>query len=222
MSMKILYNSPKGYRPKAGQLYFMHTSLGYIPVGVTSTQAFWGDAVMLHIYRALVQDISDKSFHNLIESNILLAPPVMIAKRDFKKGGSFTRIDDKNAPTPIPFNHYYKYKQAFTWTPEERAFAPIYPPLPKDRLGTFVPKDQRMIYRTVHDSNPPQTKLVHEVPPETWFMADMVPLDTHLEFALEDSLAFYDLINIPRPKHPNLNETDVTSGESCEVESYSK
>lgn len=40
MSLRLEFDSPKGYRPKVGQIYLMNTTAGYIPVGVTSTKAF--------------------------------------------------------------------------------------------------------------------------------------------------------------------------------------
>lgn len=67
MALKLVLDAPKGSRPKAGQLYLMKTTLGYIPVGVTSTEAFFGAAAMIHPYRALISDPSDTSWFLLVE-----------------------------------------------------------------------------------------------------------------------------------------------------------
>ena len=87
--LKFSLDSPKGSRPKAGQLYLMKTTLGYIPVGVASTEAFFGAAAMLHPYRALISDPSDTTWFPLVEKNELLIPPIQIVKSDFRKGGPF-------------------------------------------------------------------------------------------------------------------------------------
>lgn len=85
--LKLKCNNPRSSQPKVGQLYWLKTTKGYIPTGVTSTKAFWGSAVMIHPYRALLSDPSDTTYYPLVESNTLLMPPLMLTKSDFKKGG---------------------------------------------------------------------------------------------------------------------------------------
>lgn len=69
----------------------MKTTFGYIPVGVVSTEAFFGAAAMIHPYRAIVSDIKDTTWYPLIKKNELLIPPLEIVKSDFRKGGDFTQ-----------------------------------------------------------------------------------------------------------------------------------
>ena len=206
MALKLVFDAPKGSRPKAGQLYLMKTTLGYIPVGATSTEAFFGAAVMIHPYRAIVSDPKDTTWYPLVENNELLIPPLRIRKQDFKKGGCFTPIRDKAAPVPIPFDRYFYYQMSMPWSPAEQAFVPAAETLPKDRLGTFVPKDERIIKFTIHDTNPPQGGIVDEAPEGTYFMPAGLLMDLHIEFALEDALAYYGLIDSPRPAHPAFTE----------------
>lgn len=211
--LKILFNSPQRFRPKAGQLYLLHTTCGLIPVGVTSTNAFWGEAVMIHPYRALLHDKADTSYYPLVNTNTLLIPPTMIAKRDFRKQVCFSRVTDKQAPIPVPFEKYYNYRGSFAWNPEELAFVPLADVLPRDRLGSFLPLNERVIEYTVHNSNPPTGGEATSVEPNTYFMVDMVPHDVHLEFALEDALAYYELIDTPRPAHPDFPPEDEPTAE---------
>lgn len=209
MSLRLVFDSPKGYRPKAGQLYLMKTTAGFIPVGITSTEAFFGNCVMIHPYRALVRDTNDASYYPLVEKNELLIPPVMIAKRDFKKGGDFTKVTDKNAPSPVPFEKYYYYLHANVWNPEELAFVLAYPPYPDDRLPKFQPMNERTIHYTIHDSNPPQGGTVDQAPEGTYFIVGQgVMMDLHLEFELEDALSYYGLIDTPRPPHADLSDDE--------------
>lgn len=105
--LKLKCNNPRSSQPKVGQLYWLKTTKGYIPTGVTSTKAFWGSAVMIHPYRALLSDPSDTTYYPLVESNTLLMPPLMLTKSDFKKGGFLSRISDKKAPKPTPFEKYF-------------------------------------------------------------------------------------------------------------------
>ena len=184
MALKLVFDAPKGSRPKAGQLYLMKTTLGYIPVGATSTEAFFGAAVMIHPYRAIVSDPKDTTWYPLVENNELLIPPLRIRKQDFKKRGCFTPIRDKAAPVPIPFDRYFYYQMSMPWSPAEQAFVPAAETLPKDRLGTFVPKDERIIKFTIHDTNPPQGGIVDEAPEGTYFMPAGLLMDLHIEFAL--------------------------------------
>ena len=139
MSLRLEPGSPKGYRPKTGQIFLMRTTAGLIPVGVTSTEAFFGACVMIHPYRALVHDITDTSYYSLIEKNELLISPVMVPKPDFSKGGYFTKNSDKNAPAPIPFDKYYFYVDATSWNPHELGFSPTTGAFPYDRLPDFDP-----------------------------------------------------------------------------------
>lgn len=206
MALKLVFDAPKGSRPKAGRLYLMKTTLGYIPVGATSTEAFFGAAVMIHPYRALVSDPKDTTWYPLVENNELLIPPLEIRKQDFKKGGCFTPIRDKAAPASIPFDRYFYYQSSYPWDPEEQAFVPPAESLPKDKLGTFVPKQERTIEYILHDTNPSQGGTVDEAPEGTYFMPAGLMPDLHIEFALEDALAYYGLIDTPRPAHPDFTE----------------
>ncbi|MDO4762545.1 MAG: hypothetical protein Q4A31_11545 [Corynebacterium sp.] len=202
--LRLILDNVKGSRSKKGQLCLLHTTAGYIPGGIVSTEAFFGAAVYVHLYRALIDDPSDTSFYPLVERNELLIPPVMIAKRDFARGQYCTIIKDKNAPVPVPFEYYYSYHGASTWNPIERSFATTATTIPHDRLADFIPKPQRRILREVFDTNPPQTEFVETVPEGTYFSPDSIPMDCHLLFALEDSLGLYGLIDTPRPQYPNL------------------
>lgn len=207
MALKLVFDAPKGSRPKAGQLYLMKTTLGYIPVGVTSTEAFFGAAVMIHPYRAIVSDPKDTTWYPLIEKNELLIPPLQIVKRDFKKGGDFHQVKDKNAPKPVPFEKYFEYGGAIIWNPSELAFAPTSESIPANRLASFIPEQDRRIEYTLHDTNPPQGGIVDEAPEGTYFMPAGLLMDLHIEFALEDALAYYGLIDTPRPAHPDFTES---------------
>ena len=199
--LKFSLDSPKGSRPKAGQLYLMKTTLGYIPAGVTSTEAFFGAAAMVHPYRALISDPSDTSWFPLVEKNELLIPPIQIAKSDFRKGGPFQRIPAKSHPKTIPFDRYFDYSNAIFWSPEEQAFVPI------TKENEWVPKERRIINYTIHDTNPPQGGTTDEVPEGTYFMTDFLGNYREIEYALEDALAYYGLIDTPRPARPDLTES---------------
>ena len=216
MSLRLEFESPKGYRPKTGQIFLMKTSVGYIPVGVTSTEAFFGGCVMLHPYRALVQDVTDTSYYSLVEKNELLIPPVMLLKADFRKGGWFTKNPDKNAPTPIPFDKYYYYSNANAWNPHELGFAPIAGiRAPSGRLPDFIPINERRIDCFLHDSNPPEYETVDMAPEGTYFMYTFGIVGTRqLEFAIEDTLAYYGLINTPRPPLADYSDVETTSAQA--------
>lgn len=41
----------------------------------------------------------------------------------------------------------------------------------------------------------------------------------HIEFALEDALAYYGLIDSPRPEHPDFGEVDEDKNAACASES---
>ena len=209
MSLRLEFDSPIGFRPKAGQIFLLRTTAGYIPVGVTSTEAFFGACVMIHPYRALVQDVTDTSYYPLVERNELLIPPVMFPKRDFGKGGCFIKNPDKNTPTPVPFRKYYYYVDASTWNPNELSFAPARAPFPHDRLPDFKPINERGIRCFLHDSNPPVVEKVDQAPEGTYFIEGEGIIHTiHLEFAIEDALAYYGLIDTPRPPHADFSEYD--------------
>ena len=179
----------------------MKTTLGYIPAGVTSTEAFFGAAAMVHPYRALISDPSDTSWFPLVEKNELLIPPIQIAKSDFRKGGPFQRIPAKSHPKTIPFDRYFDYSNAIFWSPEEQAFVPI------TKENEWVPKERRIINYTIHDTNPPQGGTTDEVPEGTYFMTDFLGNYREIEYALEDALAYYGLIDTPRPARPDLTES---------------
>ena len=199
--LKFSLDSPKGSRPKAGQLYLMKTTLGYIPAGVTSTEAFFGAAAMVHPYRALISDPSDTSWFPLVEKNELLIPPIQIAKSDFRKGGPFQRIPAKSHPKTIPFDRYFDYSNAIFWSPEEQAFVPI------TKENEWVPKERRIINYTIHDTNPPQGGTIDEAPEGTYFVTNVLGGYREIEYALEDALAYYGLIDTPRPARPDLTES---------------
>ena len=212
MSLRLEPGSPKRYRPKAGQIFLMKTSAGYVPVGVTSTEAFFGACVMIHPYRALVHDITDTSYYSLIEKNELLIPPVMVPKPDFSKGGYFTKNSDKNAPAPIPFDKYYFYVGATSWNPHELGFSPTTGAFPYDRLPDFDPIDERRIECFLHDSNPPVVEKVDQAPEGTYFMYTYgIPETIQLDFAIEDTLAYYGLIDTPRPPHADFSDIETAS-----------
>lgn len=198
--LKFSLDSPKGSRPKAGQLYLMKTTLGYIPVGVTSTEAFFGAAAMIHPYRALISDPSDTSWFPLVEKNELLIPPIQIAKSDFRKGGPFQRIPAKSHPKTIPFDNYFFYTHAILWSPEEQAFVPT------TKENEWVPKERRIINYTIHDTNPPQGGTIDEAPEGTYFVTNVLGGYREIEYALEDALAYYGLIDTPRPAHPDFTD----------------
>lgn len=199
--LKFSLDSPKGSRPKAGQLYLMKTTLGYIPVGVASTEAFFGAAAMLHPYRALISDPSDTTWFPLVEKNELLIPPIQIVKSDFRKGGPFQRIPAKSHPNTIPFDNYFDYTLASLWSPEEQAFVPT------TKEDEWVPKERRIINYTIHDTNPPQGGTTDEAPEGTYFMTDVLGGHREIEYALEDALAYYGLIDTPRPTRPDFIES---------------
>ncbi|MCT1428840.1 immunity 51 family protein [Corynebacterium sp. p3-SID1241] len=219
MALKLVFDSPKGSRPKAGQLYLMKTTLGYIPVGVVSTEAFFGAAAMIHPYRAIVSDIKDTTWYPLIEKNELLIPPLQIIKSDFRKGGDFYSVKDKNAPHPVPFDRYFNYRSSFPWSPEEQAFVPTSEALPTDKLGTFIPKHERHIEYTLHDTNPPQGGIVDEAPEGAFFMPAGLHIDLHIEFALEDALCHHGLIDTPRPAHPDFSDDQEQGQDTMTAES---
>ena len=198
--LKFSLDSPKGSRPKAGQLYLMKTTLGYIPAGVTSTEAFFGAAAMVHPYRALISDPSDTTWFPLVEKNELLIPPLRIPKPDFRKGGPFYRVTAKTHPDPVPFDRYFHYLDAIFWSPGEQAFVPV------TRENEWVPKERRILEYIIHDSNPTQGGRVDEAPDGTYFMTVVVGGYREIEYALEDALAYYGLIDTPRPAHPDFTD----------------
>ena len=79
---------------------------------------------MFHPYRAIVSDIKATTWYPLIKKNELLIPPLEIVKSDFRKGGDFYPVKDKNAPHPVPFDRYFYYQLSVPWSPEEQAFVP--------------------------------------------------------------------------------------------------
>lgn len=200
MALKLALDAPKGSRPKPGQLYLMKTTLGYIPVGVTSTEAFFGAAAMLHPYRALISDPSDTTWFPLVEKNELLIPPLRIPKPDFRKGGPFHKFKAKTHPDPVPFDRYFHYLDAIFWSPEEQAFVPV------TKENEWTPKERRILEYIIHDSNPTQGGRVDEAPDGTYFMTPVLGGHREIEYALEDALAYYGLIDTPRPIHPSLRE----------------
>lgn len=206
--LKLVFGAPKGTRPKAGQLYLMKTTMGFIPVGIASTNSFFGGAVTIHPYRALVTDPTDTSWYPLVEKNELLIPPLMIQKRDFRKGGDFYRIEDKNAPTTVPFDKYYYYSIAMAWNSDELAFAPTSAPMPHDRPASFIPAEGRQIAYRLHDTNPPKGGKVEQAPEGTYFMPSGLIIDMDVEFAFEDALSYYGLIDTPRPTHADFGDDE--------------
>ena len=215
MFLRFKPGSPKGYRPKAGQIFLMRTTVGLIPVGVTSTEAFFGACVMIHPYRTVVHDAADTSYYPLIERNELLIPPVMVPKPDFSKGGYFIKNPNKNTPTPVPFDKYYYFVSGMVWNPHELSFAPARAPLPHDRLPDFKPINERKIRYFPHDSNPPAVVETDHAPEGTCFIVGQSIIHTNqLEFAIEDTLAYYGLINTPRPPHADFSDVETTTSQA--------
>lgn len=140
------------------------------------------------------------------KKNELLIPPIQIVKSDFRKGGPFQRIPEKSHPNTIPFDNYFHYTLATFWSPEEQAFVPV------TRENEWVPKERRIINYTIHDTNPPQGGTTDKAPEGTYFMTTVLGGYREIEYALEDALAYYRLIDTPRPAHPDLtdNQEDDT------------
>lgn len=205
------YNATKGSHPKNGDIYLMHTTQGFIPVGVVSTEAFFGAAVMLHPYRALVHEVKDTSYYSLVENNELLMPPFLWPKTDFKKGGCFTKVSGKDKPLPKPFDYYYAYDKAQVWNPEERCFAPAIPPYPKNKLPDFYPLEKRKLLKIAHGANPPRLFPVEKAPNNALFISHSLHGAVHFEFALEDSLFREGLLTGQRPLHPRYEDAEEPS-----------
>lgn len=74
--------------------------------------------------------------------------------------------------------------------------------------------DERKINYWVLDSNPPEVGSCSEAPEGTYFiLGEGIVHTVQLEFAIEDTLAYYGLIDTPRPAHADFS-IDVEPAQS--------
>lgn len=109
-------------------------------------------------------------------------------------------IDHADAPRPVPLPAYYINGGAQEWDPETRQFSRAYPG--RTRLdGTVRIKPATRDDITVTDQNNEHSRPLrdsedfHDKP----ISSGMIVFPHILEFALEDSLSYFGLIDTPRP-----------------------
>lgn len=210
----------------------MHTTAGFIPGGIVSTEARSTTAAKVHLYRALLQSPTDCSFFELVERNELLLPPVNISRADFKRGGYMRTFkapaNRRNlVPTAVPFDRYFYQKLAYAWNPKARAFG-----VPKGYSLTQAPSlpfemaDPDARYLRVTDADE-SFKAIYDEPIDLTTIcigAETVIEDPFLEFAIEDSLGYYGLISTPRPTEADASRDpqQIVTSRSGAVESNAK
>ncbi|WP_210386184.1 hypothetical protein, partial [Corynebacterium sp. HMSC29G08] len=141
----------------------------------------------------------------LVERNELLLPPIEVLKMDFEQGGAFRLLEDVGAPRPVPLEAYYVNSLSQYWDPEHRRFAECCPGVtrldgtvkisPTSREDIAVTDANDSFYRKLNEGEEFQDKPISSG-------LDIFPYV--LEFALEDSLSYFNLIDTPRPEKARL------------------
>lgn len=206
-TLRLIFDNPKGARPKAGQLFMLHTSEGFIPGGIVSLGAHFGTCAQAHLYRALLEDPDDTSFYPLVEHNDLLLPPLPLYRNEFKAGGYVRALKRKDAPTAVPLEDYYYLIMASVWDRDRRAFT----------RDDYTETDTELLFGC---EQPYPDDVVHVGDAAGEYRGDPAPgeqrtnpwvspleplFDNHVEYALEESLSYYGLINTPRPTQPVMD-----------------
>lgn len=183
--------------PQAGHLYLLHTSAGYIPCGVVATGTGYGSGVKLHFYRRLLDDPSDTTFYELIARNELLLPPLSVMDSRFTRNSFFSLLSSPTAPAPVSLDHYYVAEMADCWDPRMRGFT---------RQGFLDNPEINPTTTTpgaVQVTNADETEWRPAKPEDdlsdAWISPAMEITPATLAFAVEESLAYYGLIDTPRP-----------------------
>ena len=199
--LALVEDNERDWDPVTGKLCLIHTTLGFIPAGIVSDSVSDGDGVKLHVYRCLLDSETDTSFYDLVERNELLLPPIEVLKMDFEQGGAFRLLEDVGAPRPVPLEAYYVNSLSQHWDPEHRRFAKCCSGVtrldgtvkirPTSREDIAVTDANTSFYRKLNEGEDFQDKLISS----GFTVAPGV-----LEFALEDSLSYFSLIDTPRPE----------------------
>ena len=199
--LALVEDNERDWDPVTGKLCLIHTTLGFIPAGIVSDSACDDDGVKVHIYRCLLNLETDTSFYDLVGRNELLLPPVTLSKSDFRSRGSVRVIQDADAPQAVPLEAYYVNSLSQHWDPDHRWFAKCCPGVtrldgtvkisPTSREDIAVTDANNSFYRKLNEGEEFQNKLIS---------SGLTVAPRVLEFALEDSLSFYNLIDTPRPE----------------------
>ena len=199
--LALVEDNERDWDPVTGKLCLIHTTLGFIPAGIVSDSVSDGFGVKLHVYRCLLDSETDTSFYDLVERNELLLPPVTLSKSECRSRGSVRVIQDADAPQAVPLEAYYVNSLSQHWDPEHRWFAKCCPGVtrldgtvkisPTSREDIAVTDANNSFYRKLNEGEEFQDKLIS---------SGMTVFPRVLEFALEDSLSFYNLIDTPRPE----------------------
>ena len=199
--LALVEDNERDWDPVTGKLCLIHTTLGFIPAGIVSDSVSDGDGVKLHVYRCLLGSETDTSFYDLVVGNELLLPPIEVLKMDFEQDGAFRLLEDVDAPQPVPLEAYYVNSLSQHWDPEHRRFAKCCSGVtrldgtvkirPTSREDIAVTDANTSFYRKLNEGEDFQDKLISS----GFTVAPGV-----LEFALEDSLSYFSLIDTPRPE----------------------
>ena len=203
--LELVKDNEQGWSPVVGQLCLIHTSLGFVPAGVVADSVDGGVGFKVHVYRCLLDSATDTSFYALVGRNELLLPPVTLSKSECRSRGSVRLIQDADAPRPVPLEAYYVNRLAQDWDPEHRWFAQCCSGVtrldgtvkisPTSREEIAVTDANDSFYRKLNEGEEFQDELIS---------SGMTVFPRVLEFALEDSLSFYNLIDTPRPDKARL------------------
>lgn len=206
-TLRLIFDNPKGARPKVGQLFVLHTSEGFIPGGIVSLGAHFGTCAQAHLYRALLEDPNDTSFYPLVEHHDLLLPPLPLYRDEFKAGGYVRALKRKDAPTATALENYYTFIQATVWDRDRRAFSR--PDFTVTETETFFackdPFPEHLVGVTDATGYPLRELSPGDKRTSPWISPSSPIFDHQLEYALEESLSYYGLINTPRPTQPVMD-----------------
>lgn len=199
-TLRLIKDNEREWMPVTGELCMIHTSAGFIPAGIVADSVNNGYGVKVHIYRCLLDSPNDTSFYDLVSCNELLLPPAIVPTSEFESGGSMRMTDHADAPRPVPLPAYYVNGGAQEWDPKTRQFSRAYPGV--TRLdGTVRIKPATRDNITVTDQNNEHFRPLkdgedfHDKP----ISSGLIVFSHILEFALEDSLSYFGLIDTPRP-----------------------
>ncbi|MDU0479204.1 hypothetical protein QVA66_08115 [Staphylococcus chromogenes] len=203
--LRLVSDNPKAHRPKKGQIYLLHTDVGFIPCGIGTHKVFWGERSIVHLYRALISDPADTSYYPLIDSDTLLLPPMIFGKTSFGKGGYFHRVQGRNLPKARGRDFYYGYAFANNWNLATQSFGVNDGPIPSDRPATFLPETNLRMDEYDFSSGRELIKSVERAPEGSDLISANPQMDLHLEFTLHDALVLAGLLPGPRPSHPDFS-----------------
>ena len=159
----------------------------------------------IHFYRHLLPDPADESFYTSVKANTLLLPPLSMYKTDFKKNGYLRVIRNKNAPESVELTRYRYLVCANTWDKDARGFNTSTGPFGKNKKPIFPAVKGEVAVDFHADGTAIRRFNMTETQSDIPLSPHGILMDFHIEYALEDSLAYHGLINSGRPIDPDTN-----------------